>query len=184
MSEKETNRDTQILERRFAPAGTVVMRQGEKGTNAYLIQSGKVTVTTENNGKQVALAKLGTGQIFGEMSLVFDEPRTATVMADEDCNLIIITRQTLQGKLNKSDPTIRAIVPMLLKRIVSANNMMLRQSDDMNDLRDTVLTIYQNIHSSLPGTQKRSLEISVRPKLEEFLGTLREFSDRYALDEK
>jgi CRP-like cAMP-binding protein len=186
MAEKESNRDrdSQILERRFAPAGTVIMKQGEVGTNAYLVQSGLVSVTTESNGKQVDLAKLGAGQIFGEMSLVFDEPRTATVVATEDCNLIIITRQTLQGKLAKSDPTVRAIVPMLLKRIVSANNMMLRQMDDMDDLRDTVMTIFQNVHSTLPAAQKRSFDVQVKPKLEEFLGALREFSDRYALAEK
>jgi CRP-like cAMP-binding protein len=184
MAEKETSRDAPIHERRFAPAGTLIMKQGERGTNAYLVQSGSVSVSTESNGTRAELARLGAGQIFGEMSLVFDEPRSATVIAEEDTTLIIITRQTLKTKLAKSDPTIRAIVPMLLKRLASANSMTLRQMDGIEDIRDTATAIYQNIHAGLPVAQKRSFDLAVKPKLEEFLGALREFSDRYGLEEK
>ena len=113
--------DTIILERRFVPEGTLVMRQGDPGNCAYLVQSGTVSVYTEKDGKKTELAQLGAGEIFGEMALVFDEPRSASVKAAEDSNLIILTREAFKQKLNKTDPTIKAIVGMLIKRVTSAN---------------------------------------------------------------
>lgn len=118
-------KDSTILERRFVPAGTMVIRQGDRGNSAYLIQSGSVRIFTENEGKRIEFARLEMGQIFGEMALIFDDPRTASVEALEDCNLIVITRQTFKQKLDRSDPTIRAIVVMLTQRIVTANNAMI-----------------------------------------------------------
>ena len=69
------SKDTIILERRFVPEGTLVMRQGEEGYSAYLIQSGSVGIYSEQDGRKVELARLQAGQIFGEMALIFDEPR-------------------------------------------------------------------------------------------------------------
>jgi CRP/FNR family transcriptional regulator, cyclic AMP receptor protein len=177
MTTKKT-KDPVILERRFVPQGSIIMREGEKGYCAFLIQSGKVRVYAGEN--RVELATMDMGQIFGEMALVFDEPRTATVEALEDCNLIVITRDTLQQKLERSDPTVRAIVPMLMKRIVQANNVLLnKQGDGVDDMIETVNSIYQNIHASLPPVQKKSLETAVLPPLEVFLKAVQAFKARY-----
>ncbi|MCB1532513.1 MAG: cyclic nucleotide-binding domain-containing protein [Alphaproteobacteria bacterium] len=116
--------DTIILERRFIPEGTLVMRQGDPGNCAYLIQSGTVSVYTEKDGKKVEHARLGAGEIFGEMALVFDEPRSASVKAVKDTSLIILTREAFKQKLNKTDPTIKAIVGMLIKRVGKANEKL------------------------------------------------------------
>lgn len=179
--QKKANRDASVLERRFAPKGSKVMKQGEHGNNAFLIQSGRVKVYTESDdGRKVDLAEMDAGQIFGEMALVFDSPRTATVEALEDCNLIIITRQVLNEKLKKSDPTVRAIVPMLTNRILQANNALVNKMSNAQELIDAVSTIYQNIHATLPAAQKKSLENTVLPKLEDFLKSVKEFNARYS----
>ncbi len=182
MTVKRTNKDTVILERRFVPEGSVIMKEGEAGSSAFLIQSGAVKVYAGGAGKRVELATMGIGQIFGEMSLVFEEPRSATVEAIEDCNLIVITRDTLQQKLDKSDPTIRAIVPMLLKRIIQSNNVLLNKQTTMDALVETVNTVYQNIHTTLPLAQKKSLENIVLPKLQEFLAAIKSFKDSHISD--
>lgn len=176
-------KDSIILERRFVPAGTLVMRQGDQGNSAYLLQSGSVSVFTEYEGKKIELAKLEMGQIFGEMALIFDEPRTASVMALEDCNLIVITRQTFKQKLDRSDPTIRAIVVMLTQRIVTANNALLAKKGDLDDLMETSKIIYDNVLSTLPPAQKRTFENSVLPKLDEFMGAIKSFQERFAAEE-
>tara|TARA_B100002003_G_C14088995_1_gene523805 strand:+ start:102 stop:638 length:537 start_codon:yes stop_codon:yes gene_type:complete len=169
-----------ILERRFVPKGTLVIKQGEQGNCAYLLQSGRVKVTTENDGKVVELAKLDSGQIFGEMALIFDENRSASVTALEDCNLIVITRQTLKQKLDRSDPTVRAIVTMLTQRIISANNEMINKKSDLNDLIETTRVIYQNACSALPRSQQRTFQNAVLPKLDDFLGAIRSFKERFS----
>lgn len=168
-----------ILERRFVPEGTLILRQGEPGNSAYLIQSGSVSVFTEHDGKTVELAKLDLGQIFGEMALIFDDPRTASVKALEDCNLIIITRQSFKQKMDRSDPTIKAIVGMLTQRVVTANNAVINKKSDINDLMDTVNVIYQNVLATLPRGHQRTFQNGVFPKLEEFLNAIRAFKDRF-----
>lgn len=170
---------TVILERRFIPKGTLVMKEGDPGNSAYLIQSGSVEVFTENDDKVISLAKLELGQIFGEMALIFEERRTASVKAIEDCNLIVITRQSFQQKLDKTDPTIKAIVHMLTQRIISANNAMVNKKSSMDDLVETTNIIYQNILSSLPKSRQRTFQNSVLPKLDEFLDAIRAFDDKY-----
>lgn len=170
-----------VLERRAVPKGEVIISQGEMGVSAFLIQSGDVAVFTESGGKRVELARMGAGQIIGEMALVVDTPRSATVQALTECNLIVITRDTLNSKLEKSDPTVRALVTMLMKRLAQSNKAQLRSGGDLNDLLETVSAIYQELHSSLPVQQKKSLEISLLPPMEAFLAAINDFRRRYNL---
>ncbi len=168
-------KDSVILERSFVPKGKLVLREGEEGNCAYLIQSGSVKVYTEHNDKKIELAKLGVGQIFGELALIFDEPRTASVQALEDCNLIVITRSTLNYKMERSDPTVQSILEMLTQRIITTNNSLLRQKSDIDDLTDTTRVIYQNILTSLPRAQQKEFQAAVLPKLDAFLEAVRGF---------
>ena len=70
------------------PAGSVIVREGEPGDRYFAIQAGAVTV--ERDG--VTLAELGPGDGFGEIALLYDVPRTATVRATGDCRLLAIER--------------------------------------------------------------------------------------------
>lgn len=168
-----------ILERRFIPGGTVIVRQGEPGNCAYLVQSGTVRVTTKNKEQDIELARLGVGEIFGEMALIFDEPRTATVTSMEDCNLIILTRQTFRAKLDRSDPTVRAIVEMLVKRVNAGNKTVINKKSSMKDLTETVKVIYENVYAELKQSQKRTFQNGVKPKLDDFINAVRSFNERY-----
>ena len=151
-------KESVILERRFVPEGTLILKEGDPGNCAYLIQSGNVSVFTESKGKKIELAVLGLGQIFGEMALIFDDPRTASVKAIEDCNLIVLTRKTFKQKLDRSDPTIKAIVEMLTQRIVTANNAVMNKKTNVDDLMETSHIIYQNILSGLGEAEKTNFQ--------------------------
>ncbi|QQG35190.1 MAG: cyclic nucleotide-binding domain-containing protein [Micavibrio aeruginosavorus] len=170
-----------ILERRALPRGEVIISQGEMGVSAFLIQSGEVVVFTESGGKRVELARMGPGQIIGEMALVVDGPRSATVQALTDCNLIVITRDVLQEKIQKSDPTIRALLPMLMKRIAQSNKALLRQGGDLDDMDRLVRSLYQELHTSLPAAQKKSLEIALEEPMNAFLKAIADFRSHYGL---
>ena len=169
-------KDTVVLERTYVPAGTALIEEGELGAKAYIIQSGEVRVYTEHEGKQVELSILGAGQIVGEMALIFDGPRTASVVATEDCNLIVITRQQFQEKLAATDTTIRAVTYMLGKRIIESNNSLVNKQTSIGDLTDTARIIYQNILLSLPDNQKKEFREKVLPTLEGFLDSVKDFN--------
>lgn len=173
--------DAGVLERRAFAKGETIIYQGEMGVSAFLIQSGEVVVFTENGGKRIELARMGPGQIVGEMALVSDTTRTASVQATTDCNLITITREVLQEKLNKSDPTVRALVQMLMKRLSNSNKVLARKSVDADELAPLLNAFYQQIHDSLPAVQKKSLENQVLPAMETFLQAVEDFRKRYEL---
>jgi CRP-like cAMP-binding protein len=75
--------------------GDVVVREGEAGDTFYLIRSGHVKISTRGMGsqsQQVELGVMGEGAFFGEVSLLTDKPRTATVTANDDLELMELTR--------------------------------------------------------------------------------------------
>ena len=171
--------DAPIFERRFIAQDQMVIKEGEFGQQAYLIQSGEVKVFLSKGNDEVEIARLGAGQIVGEMAFIFDGPRTASVRALMDTNLIVISRQQFEEKLKDSDPTIRAIVAMLSKRIVDSNNTLLNNRGDVRDLKEAVRGIYENIAVKLPKNQLYTLQNSVLPRLEELFEAIESFNDRY-----
>lgn len=171
--------ETVILERRALAKDQIIIREGEFGQQAYLIQSGVVKVYLTKDGEEVELARLEAGQIVGEMAFVFDGPRTASVKALTDCNLIVISRQQFEEKLRESDPTVRAITQMLSKRIIDSNNTLLNKKSDLKDLKDTARIIYENIASKLPQNQMYNFQNTVLPHLDALLESLDTFKERY-----
>lgn len=171
--------DSPILERRSVAKDQVLINEGDFGHQAYLIQSGEMKVYLTKDGEEVEVARLGAGQIVGEMALVFDGPRTASVKAVMDSNLIVISRMMFEDKLKDSDPTIRAILLMLSRRILDGNNTLLKNRGDVQDLKDAARGVYENIAVKLPMNQLYTLQSTVLPKLQELFEALDSFSDRY-----
>jgi CRP/FNR family transcriptional regulator, cyclic AMP receptor protein len=98
---------TRGLERIAAIAGeethernTLVFREGEPGQKLYLILDGKVRISRNLAGMgEEALAILGPGEAFGEMSLIDDTPRSADAHVHERCRLLVITREAFEDLL-------------------------------------------------------------------------------------
>jgi len=87
------------------PAGQSVIREGEEGDRFYVIESGALTATFQGD----LLSQMGPGDPFGEIALLRDVPRTATVTADEDSVLLALERQDfLDAISDNSDASMRA----------------------------------------------------------------------------
>ena len=164
-----------VHERRFVPKDTLLIEEGEEGSSAYLLLSGTVEVFSIHDGKETVLATLSAGQIFGEMALIFDEKRTASVRATENSNVIVITRESLQNKLDKSDPTIKAIVEMLSQRILTSNNSRVQRQKNVDELVDGANVVYQTVLSHLPDEKQGNFRSDVFPKLQAFLKAIQAF---------
>ena len=76
----------------FEP-GEIVIQEGTKGTSAFIILSGAVEVLKRSGDKDIVVATLGEGQVFGEMGLIEDRPRSATVKAMTELRLQVISRE-------------------------------------------------------------------------------------------
>ena len=77
-------------------AGSLVVDQGQTGREAFVIISG--TATVKRNGKKVAT--LGTGAVVGELSLLDHGPRTASVIADTECVMLVISQRQFLGVID------------------------------------------------------------------------------------
>ncbi len=88
----QTNEKIGVVRDLFEPGQTII-RQGDVGREMYIIQSGKVEVSSESPQGITALAQLGPGDYFGEIAVLEDVRRTATVRALEPVTLLRISRE-------------------------------------------------------------------------------------------
>jgi len=98
-------------------SGDVIMQQGEHGECAYIIEEGQVEILIEKaKGLIQRVGTRGPGTIIGEMAIVDEEPRVATIKAIQDCKLLEISRSDFNRRLENADPVIRAISQIILTR--------------------------------------------------------------------
>jgi CRP/FNR family transcriptional regulator, cyclic AMP receptor protein len=102
------------------PAKSVIFRQGDEGMQAYIVADGEAIVCSHNRkGDLVHLTTLRKGQMFGELALFSHGQRTATVITETGCRLVVIQRQDLNRKLLAADPFIRFWIEYLSGRVIS-----------------------------------------------------------------
>ncbi len=83
--------------------GESIVRQGHDGRSLYMVAQGKLSVTRQKqDGTTVSLGELGPGQFFGELTLLTGEPRSATVRALTDVELLKLDKSDLQEVLNQN----------------------------------------------------------------------------------
>ncbi len=99
----------------FRP-GELIFGEGTPGDVAFIIERGEVEITCLRQGRNVRLGLLGAGEIFGEMALIDDNLRTATARAAEETEVIAISREQIQGKLQSADTITSLLLRLLLKR--------------------------------------------------------------------
>lgn len=87
----------------FYKAGHVVIRQGSKGDDFYIVKTGRCLVTRETpqNKENIDLAELGVGSTFGEEALISNEARNATITMQTDGTLMQLGRDDFQSLLNE-----------------------------------------------------------------------------------
>ena len=93
-----------------------LVREGDKATCGFLIETGSVEVLLERPDGNRILAVLGPGEIVGEMALVDQSVRSASVRAREDCLLLPITADHLAKRLAAADPVLRLVLGTILDR--------------------------------------------------------------------
>ena len=98
-------------------AGDVIIRQGEQGSHLSIIVSGRVQVRRERPGREpIVLDELVAGQFVGEMALLDDRPRTATVVALEDTSCLVLSKWHFRVELESHPEMALAILPEISRR--------------------------------------------------------------------
>ncbi len=103
------------LPRRVFPPGSVIIREGDGGDEAYMIVSGRCQVSRRAGDQQEPIMTMGAGDVFGEMALVLAEPRAATVVAEDNVTVLVLDERTLSAGLG-ADGWTGALVRALAQR--------------------------------------------------------------------
>ncbi len=116
-----------VFERSFA-AGEVIVREGEQGLGAYMIRSGRVEVVRAPGGQEERIATLGPGEVFGELALLTDAPRSATVRAVEPTTCLVLTAWNFRAELRQSADMAYMLLEVVARRLVEAEARMAAQA--------------------------------------------------------
>ena len=96
-----------VLDRRSVKTGTVIVREGEPGDSMFIVSTGQVDAACGEGEKSVTVATFSDGDFFGEMAVLSGEPRTATVTAVKNTELLELSRENLH-KIFSKHPEVEA----------------------------------------------------------------------------
>ncbi len=108
--------------RRSYPRGRTIVAEGDPSQSMYILLSGRAKVQrSDSEGKEVILAVLGAGEFFGEMSLIDDEPRSASVITLESCDFLSIRKESFITVLRQSNDICLGVMRSLVQRLRAAD---------------------------------------------------------------
>jgi CRP/FNR family cyclic AMP-dependent transcriptional regulator len=116
-SRKDLQRVARRAENRAVAAGTTIVNEGETGNEFFVILDG--TASVRRQGRKVAT--IGAGSGFGELALLGDAPRNATVVADTDVELVVVREPDFVGLLDE--------VPGFALKLLAGTAHRLREAD-------------------------------------------------------
>ena len=105
------------LESSVFSQGTVIFSQGDAADSAYLIKSGSVEIVVDRDGTEHMVDKVGPGDVFGEMALVDDNPRSATARTADDTICAVFSKDHINTKLAGADLFTVGLIRLLIKRL-------------------------------------------------------------------
>jgi CRP/FNR family transcriptional regulator, cyclic AMP receptor protein len=176
LDEQELSQLGDLVMTKVFPRDNLIVLAEEAGDSLFVITSGQVKVSIiSEDGREVILAMLGAGDFFGEMSLLDGKPRSATVIACDETELLVLRRNDFLRLLER--------VPNLAVKLLAALAARLRKADrkieslalmDVNGrIASTLLQVAEDIGEHTP----EGIAIRNRPThqaLASMAGTTRE----------
>lgn len=169
---------SKITTERSYPKGSMIILEEEYGDKLFIVQSGTVKITRVNDeGKEVILALLGSSEIFGEMAILDGESRSANVLAQEACSLLVLSREDFINILKKNFKVSFALMSELAKKIRKSDLQIealslsdaehrigvsiLNLAEDMGVIRNGKVTIrnlpFQQDIANMAGTSRETV---------------------------
>jgi CRP/FNR family cyclic AMP-dependent transcriptional regulator len=113
---------TSVVTRKSLPRSSTVMASGDPTDSLYIVLSGRLKVMmSDAEGKEVILSILGPGEFFGEMGLIDDSPRSASVVSIEPCELLCIAKRDFKKCLAENFDMAQAVMRGLVRRLRDAD---------------------------------------------------------------
>ncbi len=150
-------------------AGQTILAEGEPGDTAFLIVAGSVEVSVGHGPTARTVETLGTGDVFGEMSLIDPGPRSATVRALGDTECLVTDYETFVATAQADPGRAVALMKTLVHRLRRMNERMARVSPEMGHrIQQWLHVILAGIdeHEALSGAEMETLQRELRMLLQ------------------
>jgi CRP-like cAMP-binding protein len=183
LGEQDLARVAQVTVPRRFQAGEVVFRDGDQSDTCYIVRSGGARAVRDHaGGRTITLATFGPEDMFGELAMFDDEPRSATVEATEDTEAIAILGGDMRRMLREQPDLAVKLLAALGRRLRDANERLARQS--FQTVQSRVATVLAELVADAraegEGEGERDVEIvSTQTDLAQLAGSSRESASRF-----
>ena len=178
LSDSELGNIQTLCQTRKYPKNSMIILEEEMGDVVFIVMSGTVKITRVNDeGKEVILAMLGSGEVFGEMAILDGESRSANALAQENCEVVTINREEFLNliktnnkvalnlmtefavRLRKSDQQIEALSLDDAEHRIGVS--ILNLAEEMGVIRKGAVTVdnlpYQQDIANMAGTSRETV---------------------------
>jgi CRP/FNR family transcriptional regulator, cyclic AMP receptor protein len=180
LSREELDSISRVSVPRSYPKGVRVFHEGDHSDACYIVRSGDLRVTREHpDGRAIALATLGPGDIFGELAMLDGEARSASVEALTESELLGLPAADVRRLLESSSEITAKLVTALTRRLREANERIARQSFQTVPSR-VAGVLSQLIAEEAPLEERHGVTIRMtQADLAQLAGTSRESVSRF-----
>jgi CRP/FNR family transcriptional regulator len=181
MSPEDLRRVADVAVPRRFPAGQVIFREGDASDTCYIVRTGHARALRENvDGRAIALAHFGPGDIFGELALFDAERRSATLEALDDLDAIAIAGSDMRRLMRRHAEMSAKLAIALARRLREANERLSRQSFQTVQSRVAGVLIQLVEQARSEGAGPRDVELKVtQAEVAQLAGSSRESASRF-----
>lgn len=124
------------------PAKTTVFKEGDKGDALYIVKSGKVNILKRNSsGIDSVLVALGKGAVIGDMAIIDEQPRSASIATIPDTTFLIITKEDFRSLLADVPEISYQILKLTTERLRATNVHLKELEASTNQMEDVIRVI-------------------------------------------
>jgi CRP-like cAMP-binding protein len=99
------------------PKGSTIFMEGENSSECFIVQKGQVRITKIIDSREMLLSVVNVGEMFGEMALLETKPRSATVIASEDCELMTLNKDKFELTIVSQPQIVIRLTTLLSERV-------------------------------------------------------------------
>jgi signal transduction histidine kinase len=140
-------------------AGEVLMKQGDPGEMAFVVVNGKFEVTKQSGQSLIKIDVRNPGDVLGEMALLSQSPRSATVTAVTDCEVLCISKEIFDDLLSTSPSAAMAVLRWVMARL-SQNDALLHQQERMAALGTLSAGLAHELNNPAAAAQRSASELN------------------------
>jgi CRP/FNR family cyclic AMP-dependent transcriptional regulator len=180
MNEQEVDVVRSLSIEKNYPKNAVVLTEGEIGDSLYMVEAGRVKVFIgDEDGREIILKLLGPGHFFGEMAMIDQQPRSASVTTLEPSTFLILSHGSFELCLERAPRIANMVLRVLAQRVREADRKIgsLALMDVYGRVASTLLELAVNVNGKLVVGEKLSQQ-----DLANMVGASREMVNRILKD--